>query len=144
VRGAEIPLLGRYIAAADVFHALQEERPYRTAMSEKQAVMHMRREVHDGRLDAAAAEAVLGAAGHRASLNASAPAGLTAREVEVLVLIARGATTHQVARQLAITPKTAGNHIERIYSKIGASSRSTATLFAMQHGMLATLEPVQG
>jgi DNA-binding NarL/FixJ family response regulator len=44
---------------------------------------------------------------------------------------------------LNITSKTAGNHIERIYSKIGASSRATATLFAMQHGMLATLEPVQ-
>ncbi|MGH7687322.1 MAG: HD domain-containing phosphohydrolase [Candidatus Dormibacteria bacterium] len=143
VRGAEIPLLGRYIGAADVYHAVQEERPYRAAMSEKQAVMHMRGEVHDGRLDAAAAEAVLGVAGHRTTLNVSAPAGLTAREVEVLVLIARGATTQQVARQLAITPKTAGNHIERIYSKIGASSRSTATLFAMQHGMLATLEPVQ-
>jgi Bacterial regulatory proteins, luxR family len=47
-----------------------------------------------------------------------------------------------VARALHITPKTAGNHIERIYAKIGASSRSTATLFAMRHGMLATLEPV--
>jgi DNA-binding NarL/FixJ family response regulator len=44
---------------------------------------------------------------------------------------------------LNITPKTAGNRIERIYAKIGASSRSTATLFALQHGMLATLEPVQ-
>jgi DNA-binding CsgD family transcriptional regulator len=48
-----------------------------------------------------------------------------------------------VARALGITPKTAGNHIERIYAKIGATSRSSATLFAMQHGMLATLEPVQ-
>ena len=61
----------------------------------------------------------------------------------MLVLIARGATTQQVAKLLTISPKTAGNHVERIYSKIGASSRSTATLFAMQHGMLATLEPVQ-
>ena len=35
-----------------------------------------------------------------------------------------------------ITPKTAGNHIEHIYSKIGASSRVGASLFAMQHGLL--------
>jgi DNA-binding NarL/FixJ family response regulator len=63
--------------------------------------------------------------------------------VEVLVLVARGASTRFVARALDITPKTAGNHIERIYAKIGATSRSTATLYAMQHGMLATLEPVQ-
>ena len=61
----------------------------------------------------------------------------------MLVLVARGASTRHVARTLGITPKTAGNHIERIYAKIGASSRATATLFAMQHGMLATLEPVQ-
>ena len=142
VRGSDIPLLGRYLAAADVFHAVQEERAYRPPMNEKQAVMHMRTEVHDGRLDAAAVEAVLGVAGHRTSMPVSAPAGLTPREVEVLLLIARGATTQQVARLLHITPKTAGNHIERIYSKIGASSRSTATLFAMQHGMLATLEPL--
>jgi DNA-binding CsgD family transcriptional regulator len=85
---------------------------------------------------------VLGAAGHRRSGLPSAPAGLTPREVEVLVLVARGASTRQVARELHITPKTAGNHIERIYAKIGATSRSTATLFAMRHGMLTTLEPV--
>ena len=35
-----------------------------------------------------------------------------------------------------ISPKTAGNHIEHIYAKIGASSRATASLFAMQHGLL--------
>jgi HD-GYP domain-containing protein (c-di-GMP phosphodiesterase class II) len=143
VRGADIPLLGRYLAAADVFHAVQEDRPYRPAMSEQQAVMHLRAEVRDGKLDGAAVEAVLGVAGHRSRTPAQAPAGLTPREVEVLVLIARGATTQQVARRLEITPKTAGNHIERIYAKIGASSRATATLFAMQHGMLATLEPVR-
>ena len=40
-----------------------------------------------------------------------------------------------------VTVKTAGTHIERIYSKIGASTRSTATLFAMQHGLLETLDP---
>ena len=50
--------------------------------------------------------------------------------------------TREVARTLNIAPKTAGNHIERIYTKIGASSRATATLFALQHGMLSTLEPV--
>ena len=64
------------------------------------------------------------------------------REIEVLTLIARGASTRQVARQLSITPKTAETHIERIYAKIGASTRSTATLFAMQHGLLDTLEPL--
>lgn len=61
---------------------------------------------------------------------------------EVLTLIARGASTRQVAHQLSITPKTAETHIERIYAKTGASTRSTATLFAQQHGLLGTFEPV--
>ena len=70
----------------------------------------------------------------------SAPAGLTPREVEVLELAARGATTRQVASRLGIAPKTAGNHIERIYMKVGVSSRAEAALFAMQNGLLRTLE----
>jgi hypothetical protein len=49
--------------------------------------------------------------------------------------------THSL-RQLGITPKTAGNHIERIYAKIGASTRGAAALFAMQHGLLRTLDPI--
>jgi DNA-binding CsgD family transcriptional regulator len=60
----------------------------------------------------------------------------------VLTLIARGASTRQVGRALGITARTAGTHIERIYAKTGASTRSTATLFAMQHGLLESLSPV--
>lgn len=142
-RGSDIPLLGRYLAAADVYHALLEDRPYRPAFEPGAAADLLRTEVRDGRLDAAAVDMVLSAAGHPRTGPPAGPSGLTPREVEVLVLVARGATTRFVARTLGISPKTAGNHIERIYAKIGASSRSTATLFAMQHGMLATLEPVQ-
>jgi DNA-binding NarL/FixJ family response regulator len=47
-----------------------------------------------------------------------------------------------VARTLGITAKTAETHIERIYTKTGASARSTATLFAMQHGLLDSLAPL--
>ena len=43
---------------------------------------------------------------------------------------------------LVITPKTAGNHIERIYAKAGVTTRPAATLFAMQHGLLRSLEPI--
>jgi DNA-binding CsgD family transcriptional regulator len=56
------------------------------------------------------------------------------------VLVARGASTREVARALGITVRTAGTHIERIYTKTGASSRSTATLFAMQQGLLDPFE----
>jgi DNA-binding NarL/FixJ family response regulator len=102
----------------------------------------MRAEVRAGRLDADAVDAVLAAAGHSRGKRRAGPAGLTPREVEVLSLIARGASTRQVAQRLAITPKTAETHIERIYAKTGASTRSTATLFAMQHGLLDSLTPL--
>jgi HD-GYP domain-containing protein (c-di-GMP phosphodiesterase class II) len=144
LRGPDIPLLARYLAAADAYHGLLEDRPYRLAVEPKEAAKVLRTEVREGRLDSAAVDAVLSVSGHARSGSPSAPAGLTPREVEVLVLVARGATTRQVSQALNITPKTAGNHIERIYAKIGASSRATATLFALQHGMLSTLEPVAG
>jgi DNA-binding CsgD family transcriptional regulator len=143
IRGSDVPLLARYLAVADMYHALLEDRPHRPAYEPKEAASLLRAEVREGRLDAAAVDLILAASGHRRTGTLGAPAGLTPREVEVLVLVARGASTRHVARTLNITPKTAGNHIERIYAKIGASSRATATLFALEHGMLSTLEPVQ-
>jgi DNA-binding NarL/FixJ family response regulator len=41
-----------------------------------------------------------------------------------------------IAARLVITPKTAGNHIEHIYTKLGVSNRAAASLFATQHGLL--------
>ena len=89
-----------------------------------------------GRLDADAVDAVLVAAGHRVGRRRDGPAGLTAREVDVLRLLARGLSSKEIAAELVISPKTARNHIEHIYTKTGASSRVTASLFAMQHGLL--------
>jgi len=86
-------------------------------------------------------DAVLAAAGQQPAKRRAGPAGLTPREIEVLTLIARGASTRQAARSLGITVKTTETHIERIYTKTGASTRSTATLFAMRHGLLDTLNP---
>ncbi|MGZ4435273.1 MAG: response regulator transcription factor [Trebonia sp.] len=68
--------------------------------------------------------------------GAQALAGLTAREAEVLILLARGLLNKQIAERLVITPKTAGNDVEHIYAKIGASSRAAAAMFAVQHGLL--------
>ena len=61
----------------------------------------------------------------------------------MLVLIARGASTRQVARRLGITAKTVGTFVERIYTKTGVSTRSGAALVAVQHGLLDTLEPLE-
>jgi HD-GYP domain-containing protein (c-di-GMP phosphodiesterase class II) len=136
VSGAAVPVAGRLLAAADVYQAVCEPRPHRPAMSAEEAAKHLRAEARDGRLDGEAAEAVLAAAGHRPQRRRSAPADLTPREVEVLRLIARGHTSADAARELGIQTKTVGSHIEHIYAKIGASNRSVATLFAMQHGLV--------
>ncbi|MGH3042646.1 MAG: response regulator transcription factor, partial [Gaiellaceae bacterium] len=63
-------------------------------------------------------------------------ADLTAREVEVLRLIARGRSNRGVAQQLFIAPKTVGRHVENLYRKIGVSSRADAAVFAMEHRLL--------
>lgn len=63
-------------------------------------------------------------------------AGLTAREVEVLRLLARGLQSKQIAAELVITTKTVGHHIGHIYMKIGASNRVGASLFATEHGLV--------
>ena len=70
------------------------------------------------------------------------PGGLTEREVEVIALLARGLQTKQVAQRLGISVKTADRHIQNTYGKIGVSTRAGATLFAMQHGLVAWADVV--
>lgn len=137
-----IPVTARLLGAACAYAAMTEPRAHRPPLTAKQAVGELRAEVRAGRLDAASVDAVLAAAGQPRGKRRSGPAGLTPREIEVLTLIARGASTRQVAHQLSITPKTAETHIERLYAKTGATTRSTATLFALHHGLLGTFEPV--
>ena len=61
------------------------------------------------------------------------PAGLSAREVEVLRLVATGCSNAQVAERLYLSPRTVDQHLRSIYGKLGVSSRSAATRFAMEH-----------
>ncbi len=141
--GAALPATGRILAAADAFQAMTEPRPHRAALTPEAATAMLRQDVRAGRLAPDAVDAVLSAAGAARPRRRSGPAGLTPREVEVLVLIARGASTRQVARRLGITAKTVGTFVERIYTKTGVSTRSGAALVAVQHGLLDTLEPLE-
>jgi HD-GYP domain-containing protein (c-di-GMP phosphodiesterase class II) len=134
--GAAISRPARILAAADAYQAMREPRPHRPERNPDEAAAELRADVRAGQLDAEAVEAALGAAGHRVPRRREGPAGLTAREVEVLRLLSRGLSNKEIAKQLVISPKTAGNHIEHIYAKIGASTRASASLFAMQHGLL--------
>ncbi len=63
------------------------------------------------------------------------PAGLSAREVEVLRLVAQGMTDRQVAEQLFLSPRTINQHLRSIYNKLGVSSRAAATHFAVERGI---------
>jgi len=83
-----------------------------------------RLDVRGGRIVGEAADAVLAAAGRRVRRRRQWPAGLTPREVEMLRLVARGASNKEIAHQLFISPKTAGTHIEQIYVKTGANSQA--------------------
>jgi len=139
--GAAISRPARILAAADAYQAMREPRPYRDALGAERAAAELRADAKAGRLDGEAVEAVLGAAGHRVRRRHEGPAGLTAREVEVLRLLARGLSNRAIAERLTIAPKTVGNHVEHIYAKIGASTRAAAALFALQHGLLPEEEP---
>ncbi len=134
--GGAIPLSARVLAAADAYQAMCEPRPHRDALSREQAAVELRAEVKLGRMDGDAVEAVLGTAGHRVARRREGPAGLTAREIDVLRLVSRGLPSKEIAARLVISPKTARNHIEHIYAKIGVSTRAGASLFALEHGLL--------
>ena len=123
--GGAIPQPARILGAADAYQAMREPRPYRAARrADRGRRASCAPRSRAGRLDGDAVEAVLGAAGHRVPRRREGPAGLTPREVEVLRLLARGLSNKEIAEQLVISPKTAGNHIEHIYAKIGASNRA--------------------
>ncbi len=94
--------------------------------------------VKEGKLCPDAVEAVLACAGQPARRKTSVRlGGLTPREIEVLRLIAAGDTAKEAARKLDIAPKTADNHIQSLYSKIGVTTRAGAALFALEQGLVA-------
>lgn len=63
------------------------------------------------------------------------PAGLTAREVEVLKLVAEGLTNAQIADSLYLSPRTVHRHLNSIYHKLGTNSRAAAARFAVEHDL---------
>ncbi len=134
--GDAIAPAGRILAAADAYHAMTEPRPHRGARTAEQAATELRAGVRRALFDGDAVDAVLRAAGHPVRRRREGPAGLTNREIEVLRLLVRGLSNKEIAERLVISRKTAGSHVEHIYSKIGVSNRARASLFAMKHGLM--------
>jgi DNA-binding CsgD family transcriptional regulator len=80
--------------------------------------------------------AVLKAAGHRVRRRAGLPGGLTPREADVVVLLARGRSNPEIADALGISRRTVTSHLEHVYTKLGVSGRTEAALFAMRSGLI--------
>ncbi len=133
---AQLSAGARVLAAADIYDAMTHDRPHRRRLRSEDARTELGEMVRTGALEKRTVDAVLEAAGAVAlKVRQGHPAGLSDREVEVLRLIAQGRTSREIAEALVITEKTAGHHVEHIYTKIGVSTRVGATLFAMQHDL---------
>jgi HD-GYP domain-containing protein (c-di-GMP phosphodiesterase class II) len=142
-RMAVPPNLGipaRILSAADVFAALTEARPHRPAFDAEAAARMLRGEATRGRLDRAAVDAVLAAAGQRnGKERAHLPCDLTTREVEVLRLLVRGMVDKDIAATLGISHRTVHHHNQSLYQKIGVTTRGAAALFALENGLVGNL-----
>ena len=138
-RGAKIPpaaRASRLVACADVYRALIEPRPYRAALTKTRIAKVLRDEVKAGHLDARSVDCVIAAAEDAPLPARQPPAGLTSREVEVLVVLARGLTNKEIATSLGISPRTVQHHIEHIYAKVGVTTRAAAALFAVRSDLV--------
>ncbi|WP_232078975.1 HD domain-containing phosphohydrolase [Mycobacterium florentinum] len=133
--GTALSLPDRILAAAVSYQSACEPRPYREELSPGTATRRLHERVGAGELDPVAVEAVLHAAGQPAQRPKPRPGGLTPREIEVLRLVARGASNKEIAVALVISEKTARNHVERTYAKIGVSNRIGASMYALQQGL---------
>ena len=134
--------------------ATQCGAPYEIATVQLEQVKLLRRRDQQEDVDAAAAEVrrtaeMLGAQplldqlARTESEEASTervdttPGGLSPRELEVLQHVARGMTDIEVGEALFISPRTVGRHLRSVYNKLGVNSRTAASAFAFQHGLIS-------
>jgi DNA-binding CsgD family transcriptional regulator len=144
---AEHDVRGALVSLRRAWTAWQElEAPYEAARVRVLIALACR---EDG--DSAAADMELGAAREiferlgavvdlarleKLARRGPATAPLTGREVQVLGLLASGLTNRQIAERLRISEKTVARHLANIYLRIGVSTRSAATAYAYQNGLV--------
>jgi HD-GYP domain-containing protein (c-di-GMP phosphodiesterase class II) len=131
---ANAGVAARILAASDMYQALVEPRPHRPAYTPEKAATILADEAAAGRLDRAAVSAVLEATGQLRRVVA--PNDLTARETEILLLLARGLVDKEIAAQLGISHRTVHHHNQSIFGKIGVTTRGAAALFAIEKGLV--------
>lgn len=138
-RDQSLTLEANVLAASVTFVALRSVRPWRAALSANEAARQLRDEATRGRLKVDVVNALLsdGAGLVRPPVSsASQSVRLTARELDVLRGISRGASNKEVARELTLSLSTVRTHVENVFRKLECSSRAAATLKASAMGVL--------
>ena len=112
-------------------------RGYVIKNAEAAEVVRMVRAVAEGdvRFGPTVAEKVLGFLSSPGLAKSAAFPGLTAREVEVLDLVAAGKTNTEIARRLSVSPKTVRNNVSAILTKLGVANRAKAIVRAREAGL---------
>jgi HD-GYP domain-containing protein (c-di-GMP phosphodiesterase class II) len=134
--GKSLTRSARVLAAVDMAFAMSEHRPHRPAHA-RDAIAHaLLAEARAGRLDVPVVDAVLASIGMP---NRAAPAptrGLSARELEVARLLARGKTNKEIGTLLGISPRTAQIHVAHIFDKLGVHSRAGAAIWLVENDLV--------
>jgi response regulator RpfG family c-di-GMP phosphodiesterase/DNA-binding CsgD family transcriptional regulator len=138
--GMAMPLEGQIVAAAEQWVSHRTGRPWRQALGEAESLDRLQADVDAGRFDPQVVTALLACTLPGAAAKPVPPTqddlSLSERELQVLRCISLGDNTKQVARALAISPSTVRTHVERVFRKLGCSTRAAATLKASTRGLL--------
>jgi response regulator RpfG family c-di-GMP phosphodiesterase/DNA-binding CsgD family transcriptional regulator len=138
--GSSMPLEGQVVAAAQQWLSHCTRRPWRSALTQAQAIERMTLDAEAARFDREVIEAliacVMPGSPPRPVAAAQGDAALSQRELEVLRCISQGDNTKEVARALGISPSTVRTHVERVFQKLGCTTRAAATLKAATRGLI--------
>ena len=139
--GTEVLILTTYADDRSLFPALEAgARGYLTKDAGADEIERAIRAVHEGRthLEASVQERLVAAAlaaPLQPAESPDLPDGLTAREAEVLGLIASGLSNREIAERLYLSNATVKTHVNRIFAKTGARDRAQAVRYAFEHGL---------
>jgi DNA-binding NarL/FixJ family response regulator len=135
----QVVVLTTYSDEADILKALRAGAlGFLTKDAGRTQIAHAVRAAAAGQstLSGEVQQKLVAAAGPVAQAPAELPDGLTAREVEVLQLIAEGLANQEIAARLFVSEATVKSHINRLFAKTGITHRAQAVQYAYEHGLV--------